>query len=398
MQNSERCIVHLDLDTFFVSVERLHDKRLTGKPVLIGGSSDRGVVASCSYEARKFGVHSAMPMKMARKLCKDAIIIGGNMNQYSKYSKLVTNIIEDEAPLFEKASIDEHYLDISGLDKYFGNLKWVEKLRNRIINETGLPISFGISTNKTVAKIATGEAKPNGLLHIPSNQIQTFLNPLSIKKIPMVGKITYQKLHSMGISTIEMLSNIPIEELQQYFGKSGTIIWNKAHGIDPSLVKAHSERKSISTERTFEIDQTDSSILKQKLITMVEKIAFQLREKQKLAAVITLKIRHSDFKTHTLQKQIPYTAFDHIIIQEALNLFNRLYKKNIPIRLIGIKVSSLVGGKQQLNMFEDSPEMTNLYNAMDKVKQRFGEKYLQRAIGIKTSEEQKDKENPINNV
>lgn len=391
MQNAERCIVHLDLDTFFVSVERLHDKSLIGKPVLIGGSSDRGVVASCSYEARNFGIHSAMPMKMARKLCKDAIIIGGSMNEYSKYSKMVTNIIDEEAPLYEKASIDEHYLDISGLDKYFGNLKWANKLRNRIINETGLPISFGISTNKTVAKIATGEAKPNGLLNVPANQIQSFLNPLSIKKIPMVGKKTYEKLHSMGVSTIEMLSQIPIETMEMHFGKAGIIIWNKAHGIDNTPVRANTERKSISTERTFETDLTDKSLLKQILITMVEKVAYQLRNKQKLAAVVTLKIRHSDFSTHTLQKQVSYTAFDHILNQEALDLFNRLYKKNVPIRLIGVKVSGLVEGKQQLNMFDDSPEMNNLYQAMDKVRQRYGEKYLKRAIGIKTSEEQKDK-------
>lgn len=393
MQNNERCIVHLDLDTFFVSVERLHDKQLIGKPILIGGSSDRGVVASCSYEARKFGVHSAMPMKMARKLCKDAIIIGGNMNQYSKYSKLVSKIIEDEAPLFEKASIDEHYLDISGLDKYFGNLQWTRELRHRIINETGLPISFGISTNKTVAKIATGEAKPNGLLHVPATEIQDFLNPLSIKKIPMVGKKTFEKLNSMGISTIKMLCNIPIETMEMHFGKAGIIIWNKAHGIDPTPVIGNSERKSISTERTFETDLTDKTILKDKLISMVEKVTFQLREKQKLAGVVTLKIRHSDFTTHTLQKQIPYTAFDHIIIQETLDLFNRLYKKNTPIRLIGVKVSHLVSGKQQLNMFDDSPEITKLYDAMDKIKQQFGEKYLQRAVGIKTSEEQNSKKN-----
>jgi len=393
MQNEDRCIVHLDLDTFFVSVERLHDKRLIGKPVLIGGSSDRGVVASCSYEARKFGIHSAMPMKMARKLCKDAIIIGGNMKEYSKYSKIVTTIIDEEAPIYEKASIDEHYLDISGLDKYFGNYNWASKLRHRIIKETGLPISFGISTNKTVAKIATGEAKPNGLLHVPADQIQAFLNPLSIKKIPMVGKKTYEQLLSMGVSTIEMLSNVSIEKMDMHFGKAGIIIWNKAHGIDPTPVLSNSERKSISTETTFEKDLMDSSILKQKLIIMVEKVAFQLREKQKLAAIITLKIRHSDFTTHTLQKQIPYTAFDHILNQEALDLFKKLYKKQNPIRLIGIRVSGLVNGKQQLNMFEDSPEMTKLYQAMDNVRQRYGEKYLKRAVGIKTSEEQKDEEN-----
>jgi DNA polymerase-4 len=389
MSSDKRTIVHLDIDTFFVSVERLNNPRLKEKPVLIGGSSDRGVVASCSYEARKFGIHSAMPMKMARKLCSDAIIISGNMNQYSKYSKLVTDIIADEAPVYEKASIDEHYLDITGMDRFFGNLKWATQLRNRIIKETGLPISFGISTNKTVSKIDTGEAKPNGLLQVLPEEVQTFLNPLSIRKIPMIGEKTFQQLHARGITTIKSLSLTPVETLEQVMGKLGIIIWKKANGIDPSPVKPYSQRKSISTERTFETNQSDTIWLQQKLITMVEKVAYQIRNKQKLASVITIKIRYSNFVTHTLQKNISYTAFDHILIQEALTLFDQLYKPQIPLRLIGFKVSGLVSGSQQLNMFEDSSEMTMLYQAIDKVRLRFGESYLKRAVGIKTANELK---------
>ncbi|MCK5221646.1 MAG: DNA polymerase IV, partial [Candidatus Aminicenantes bacterium] len=198
MQTTNRCIVHLDLDTFFVSVERLINRDLIGKPVIIGGTSDRGVVASCSYEARQFGVHSAMPMKMARVLCDHAIVVRGDTDQYSKYSKMVTEVISERAPVYEKASIDEHYLDITGMDRFFGCMRWTHELRQRIIKESGLPISCGVSVNKTVSKIATGEAKPNGEIEIPDQQVKRFLSPLSIRKIPMIGSRTFHLLRSMG--------------------------------------------------------------------------------------------------------------------------------------------------------------------------------------------------------
>ncbi|MBC8486823.1 MAG: DNA polymerase IV [Bacteroidetes bacterium] len=380
MITTNRCIVHLDLDVFFVSVERLMNRDLIGKPIIIGSASDRGVVASCSYEARQFGVHSAMPMKMARTLCNHATVIRGDMDQYSKYSKIVTEIIAEKAPVYEKASIDEHYLDITGMDRFFGNLRWSQELRQRIINETGLPISFGVSINKTVSKIATGEAKPNGLLQIPQMGVQPFLNPLSIRKIPMIGNKTYHLLRSMGISTIITLRQIPPDMIERVMGKNGIVIWKKANGIDPAPVQQYSERKSISTEHTFETDTIDVIMLKNLLISMVEKIAFQLRKKQKLTSCITVKIRYSNFDTHTLQKHISYTAFDHILINTALGLFKKLYKRRMLLRLIGVKFSHLVQGSQQLNMFEDTPEMTSLYQAMDKVRLRFGSKAVRRAV------------------
>lgn len=387
MNTDTRTIVHLDMDTFFVSVERLQNSKLIGKPILIGGISDRGVVASCSYEARAYGIHSAMPMRLARMLCKHAVVIRGDMDQYSKYSRMVTSIIEENAPLYEKASIDEHYIDITGMDRFFGNLKWTKELRQKIIFETGLPISFGLSTNKTVSKIATGEAKPNGLMQVQSNQVLPFLYPLSIRKIPMIGDRYYHLLRSMGITTIKTLSVVPPEMLEHVMGKNGIIIWKKANGIDPTPVKPYSERKSIGTESTFNTDTIDVIWLRQKLISMVEKLAFQLREKNKLASVITVKIRYANFDTHTLQKHIPYTAFDHILIKEALEMFDRLYQRRMLLRLVGVKLSGLVGGWQQLNMFEDTPEMTSLYQAMDRIKTRFGEKSIKRAVGIKTAEE-----------
>ncbi len=383
MSGCQRKIVHMDLDTFFVSVERLNNSVLNNKPVIIGGISDRGVVAGCSYEARKFGVHSAMPMKMARQLCGDAFFIRGDMEEYSKYSRLVTDIIAEKAPVYEKASIDEHYLDLTGMDRFFGCLKWSKELRQTIMKESGLPISFGLSVNKTVSKIATGEAKPNGEIEVLQTNVQPFLNPLSIRKIPMLGPKTYQLLRSMGIINIETLSHIPVDMIQRVLGKNGISLWKKANGIDPTPVVKYTEQKSISTERTFEQDTTDIRYLNELIVQMGEKLAFELRTKQKLTACVTVKIKYSNFDTHTLQKRIPYTSFDHDIIAIAQELFKRLYTRRMLIRLLGIRLSSLITGTQQLNLFEDTPEIINLYQSMDKIRKRYGKDAIGRAAAMK---------------
>lgn len=383
----DRTIVHLDLDSFFVSAERLINSKLIGLPVIIGGSSDRGVVSSCSYEARKFGIHSAMPMKLARRLCSQAVVVRGDMELYSKYSRLVTDIIADSAPVYEKASIDEHYLDISGMDRFFGSLKWTQELRQRIIKESGLPISFGLSVNKTVAKIATGEAKPNGELQIPFDSVQPFLSPLSIRKIPMIGQQTFHLLRSMGVSNIETLSRIPPEMIEQLLGKNGLIIWKKANGIDNSPVQSYSEQKSISSERTFEKDSTDIKKMRAILIAMVGKLTFQLRKQQRLCGVISVKIRYSNFDTHSLQQRIPYTSLDHVLIKAATELFDKLYQRRMLIRLVGIRFSQLIQGQQQLDLFDDIPERIDLYQAMDKIRLRFGKDSIYRAVSVKTPEE-----------
>ncbi len=386
MNLQNNTIVHLDLDTFFVSVERLRNPLLNGKPVIIGGLSDRGVVASCSYEARQFGVHSAMPMRMALNLCRDATVIRGDMDEYSKRSREVTEIIAESAPVYEKASIDEHYLDISGMDRFIGSYKWTHELRRRIISETGLPISFGLSVNKTVSKIATGEAKPNGEKQVPRDLVQPFLNPLPIKKIPGVGDKTRQLLHSMGVFTIHTLSIIPPEMLQSALGKPGIDIWRKANGIDFSPVMRYSEEKSISTERTFETDTIDVQMLERLLIAMVEKIAFRMRKKQKLASLVTVKIRYSNFDTYTLQKQIAYTSFDHVLMSIALDLFRRLYERRMLIRLIGLKLGGLIGGVQQLDLFDNNEKMVKLYLSMDKIRLRYGSDSIHRASGVEKKE------------
>ncbi len=385
-----RTIVHLDLDTFFVAVERLNNSKLNGLPVIVGGMSDRGVVAGCSYEARTFGVHSAMPMRMARALCPDAIVIRGDMEQYSYYSNMVTDIIAEESPMYEKASIDEHYIDITGMDRFFGSLKWSHELRERIIRESGLPISFGLSINKTVSKIATGQAKPNGELQVEAPRIHSFLDPLSIIKIPGIGDKTFRLLRSMGIAYIETLRNMPIEMVERVLGKNGIIIWKKANGIDHSAVEAYSERKSISTETTFEQDTINIPMINDLLLKMVEKISFQLRSKKKLTSCVTVKVRYANFDTHTLQHRIPYTAFDHVLLPVVRSLFNRLYQRRMLIRLIGIKFSHLVSGVQQINMFDDQPETISLYQAMDRIRNRFGVKAITRAstLGRNEDEEQ----------
>jgi DNA polymerase IV len=392
MDIRDRNIVHLDLDTFFVSVERLRDSSLNNKPVIVGGLSDRGVVASCSYEARRYGVHSAMPMKMARNMCNDAIIIRGDMELYTKYSRIVTNIIAEEAPVYEKASVDEHYIDITGMDRFFGCLQWSKELRQRIIKETGLPVSLGLSVNKTVSKIATGEAKPNGELQVIRDEVIPFLSPLSIRKIPMIGEKTYHLLRSMGIQTIQTLQLIPVEMMEKVLGKNGIDVWRKANGIDSSPVKPYDEQKSISTERTFQKDTIDIIWLRELVITMVEKLAYELRHKEKLTSCVTVKIRYSNFDTHTLQKHIPYTSFDHVLIETAKDLFDRLYQRRMLIRLIGVRFSHLVSGVQQLNMFEDTPEMVRLYLTLDNLRNRFGRKSVRRAVGLDRNNNDMDRE------
>ncbi len=377
-----RHIVHMDLDTFFVSVERLMNSALVGKPVIIGGMSDRGVVSSCSYEARRYGVHSAMPMKMARSLCNEAIVIRGDMDAYSRYSRVVTSIIAEQAPVYEKSSIDEHYLDITGMDRFFGCMQWTHELRQRIMRETGLPISCGLSVNKTVSKIATGEAKPNGEIEIPGMRVGEFLSPLSIRKIPMIGNRTFHLLRSMGISNIGTLREIPLEMMESLLGKNGMVIWKKANGIDSAPVVQYSERKSIGSERTFQHDTMEVAGLQDLLSAMVEKLAFQLRQEEKLTSCVTVKIRYSNFDTHTLQKRIPYTSFDHVLVPAAKELFGRLYQRRMLIRLVGVRFSGLIRGVQQLDLFEDTSEMVRLYLAVDKLRRRYGVDAVRKANGI----------------
>jgi DNA polymerase-4 len=375
-----RAIVHMDLDTFFVSCVRLGNPQFNGIPLIVGGG-ERGVVASCSYEARYFGVRSAMPIRMAMQLCPQAKIVKGDMELFSNKSHEVTQIIEEHSPLVEKASIDEFYLDISGMDKFYGCYKWTNELSQTITKETGLPISFALSVNKTVSKIATGEGKPKGNLEIPESQVRPFLNPLSIQKIPMVGDVTFQLLSRIGIRTIQTLSEMPMEILQKMIGKNGVELWKKANGIDNAAVEPYTERKSLSTEHTFEMDTTDIHLIKSLISGMVEKLSYQLRTEGYLTATVVVKIRYNNFDTETKQMRIPYTSFDHILLKSALELFTKLYTRRMRLRLIGIRLTGLVRGTYQINMFEDTTEMLSLYQAIDKIKNRFGPESISRCSG-----------------
>lgn len=377
----QRSIVHMDLDTFFVSCTRLLDSRLNGVPVIVGGG-ERGVVASCSYEARKFGVHSAMPMKMALRLCPDAKVVKGDYEFFSQKSNEVTEIIRNNVPLMEKSSIDEFYLDLSGMDKFFGCYKWTNEITQTITKETGLPISFALSTNKTVSKIGTGEAKPLGRLEIKSDLVQSFLNPLSVRKIPMVGSVTFQLLSRIGVRKIQTLAEMPMDVLQQMMGKNGQELWKKANGIDDSPVVPYSEQKSISKEHTFNEDTIDIENMHSLISRMVENLAFQLREQKLLTSVVTVKIRYANFDTETKQCRIPYSAVDHTLLKYALELFKKLYTRRMRLRLIGVKFSGLVHGQHQMNLFEDTEELMNLYQAMDRMKRRFGSGAVQRGVGF----------------
>lgn len=368
----ERNIIHLDLDAFFVAVECRKNPKLLGKPLIIGGSSRRGVVAACSYETRKFGVHSAMPMYLALQLCPEAKVISGDMEGYSQASHEVTQIIEEQAPEFEKASIDEFYIDASGMDRYFGAFKWAGELRKKIKSETHLPISLGMSVNKLVSKVATGEFKPNAEKHIPAGTEKDFLGPLSVEKIPMIGKQTSSFLYDMGVRTVQTLREMPLQFLVSAFGKNGVSIWNKAQGIDSSPVVPYTEQKSISTECTFESDTIDVKRLKNILIAMVEKVAFTLREQKKLTSCVTVKIRYANFDTETKQVQIPYSSSDHAILKVVTGLFDKLYNRRMLIRLVGVRLSGLVHGSHQISLFDDTAENINLYQAIDHIKHKYG--------------------------
>ncbi|BAV08986.1 DNA polymerase-4 [Filimonas lacunae] len=375
----QRYIAHFDLDSFFVSVEVLRDPSLKGKAVIVGGSVDRGVVAACSYAARQFGVHSAMPMKRAMQLCPHAIVLKGTRGEYSRYSRMVTEIIAAKAPLFEKASIDEFYVDLTGMDRFFNPYQWTIALRQEITETTQLPISFGLATNKMVAKIATDEAKPNGYLYVHPGMEQAFLAPLAVNKIPGVGKQTFATLQTMNIQKIGDILQYTPEQLERKLGKYGSELHQKALGLHFGEVVNEHEAKSISTENTFEENIADLEFLHAQLVRMTERVAYELRQEDKLAGCITVKIRYPDFSTTSRQTTVSYTFSDDELIAAAMDLFEKLHKKGAPIRLLGVRLTDFVSHGMQGNLFEDTTKKSNLYKAIDDVKNKFGKMALNKA-------------------
>jgi DNA polymerase-4 len=382
LTNAEnRTIAHFDLDCFFVSVECLKNSRLIGKPIAVGGNGERGVVVSCSYEARRFGVRSAMPGKLAKRLCPELIFVSGDMDSYSKFSREVTEIIAGEVPMFEKSSIDEFYVDMTGMDRFFGCARYTAELRQKIIKKSKLSISYGLASNKLISKVATDEAKPNGQLEIAFGEEKSFLAPLAIEKLPMIGKQTGALLRNMGVETIAVLSQIPVEMMMNLLGKNGIELWRRANGIDETPIVPYHEQKSIGTENTFQSDTIDIPFLKRELTRMTEQIAFELRDNNKLAGCVTVKVRYSDFQTVTKQAVIPYTSSDHVLQQTVKQLFDKLYDRRLLVRLIGVRCSHLAPGNYQIHLFDDTHQSINLYQAIDQIKHRYGEQMLIRAAG-----------------
>lgn len=382
MNNDLRHIAHFDLDAFFVSVECLKDARLRGKPLLIGGSGDRGVVAACSYEARRFGIHSAMPMRLARRLCPQAIILRGDMESYNKYSRLVTDIMQDTVPFFEKASIDEFYIDLTGMDKFFGCSRFAGELKQKVLRESGLPVSYALASNKLISKVATNEVKPNGMLEIRFGNERSFLAPLSIAKLPGIGKETAYKLVRRGVETIRTLSEIPMEMLEAMLGKTGLELWRKANALDDSPIVPYREQRSISTERTFGTDTINLHFLHAELTRLTESIGFELRRQDKLTGCLTVKLRYSNFDTVARQKTINFTNADHVLLQTAREIFDKLYDRRLLIRLLGIRFTRLIPGNYQISLYEDTREQIRLYQSIDSIKRQFGEHAVFRAAGV----------------
>ncbi|HYH15221.1 MAG TPA: DNA polymerase IV [Flavisolibacter sp.] len=379
MSHPQRFIAHFDLDAFFVSVELLKKPELKGKPLIVGGDGQRGIVAACSYEARKFGIHSAMPSMRAKQLCPHAIFIKGSHADYSHYSRIVTQIIADSVPQFEKASIDEFYCDLTGMDRFFGVSQYTKELREKVMKETGLPISYGLASSKLVSKMATNEAKPNGYLEIPAGRETAFLWPMTVDKIPMVGKQTEQQLKELGIRTIKELAHTPVAFLEQQFGKWGKRLWEKAHGIDDTPVEGYSEQKSLSHETTFHEDSNNLSFLHKELLKLTEETAYDLRQEERLTGCVTIKLRYSDFTTVSKQEVITYTALDDVLYNKVKDLFGKLYKKGEKVRLLGVRFSHLIPMTIQMNLFDNAEEKLELYKAVDQLKSQFGATIITKA-------------------
>ena len=367
-----KAILHLDMDAFFASVEIKKNSRLAGIPLLVGGNTGRGVVTSCSYEARHFGIHAGMPMAIALRRCPAARVVKGDYEDYEKHSRIVTEIIAEEGPLFEKASIDEFYVDLTGMDKYFGCVQWSGELRQRIKKETGLPLSAGLAVNKLVSKVRAGEAKPNGSGYVTAGAERNFLAPLPVRKIPSIGRETARKLSLLGIRKTGTLSQVPVQLLEREFGKPGREFHRRANGIDHRPVVPYTDRKSLSREHTFQTDTLDVEALRRCLRDLTMRLGYDLRRAGKLASVITVKIRYTDFNTYTRRRRVKHTAHDQTLLPLADTLFTELFTRRQCVRLVGVRLEGLAAGHTQLDMFTDTQEESALLGALDRVRNRFG--------------------------
>ena len=404
MSGLGKTIFHVDMDAFFVSVEELFDPSLKGKPVVVGGQRhERGVVSAASYEARKFGVHSAMPLRTAAKLCPQAIFVDGHPERYREYSEKVYGVLGSFSPLIEMASVDEAYLDMTGTDRLHGPpMRAANTLHKKMKAETRLNCSIGIGTSRLVAKVSSAQAKPNGILWIVPGEEAKFLAPLSVRDIPGVGKVMEQNLHSMGIHKVSDLAKLEESALQEKFGKWGLALAGKARGEDAggwfdSEVGADTDPKSISHEHTYNQDTANPEQLEATLMRLSEMVGRRLREADLYARTIQLKLRYSDFTTITRAHSLSVpTQLDTQIFEQVRALLRNNWKRHAPIRLLGVHASGFDAHPDQLNLLD--PRRQNRWQqalaAADRLRDKYGESSVTLATGMKGAFRERTHENP----
>ena len=375
-----RTIFHLDLDSFFVSVERILDPSLKGKPVIVGGDPKygRGVVAACSYEAREYGLHSAMPIRTAYRLCPQGVYIHGSHGEYSRFSKAVKNVLSQYAPLVEKASIDEFYMDFTGCRNVYGSLfTFASFLQKEIWDRLSLPCSIGIGSNKTIAKIGSDCMKPKGITYIVPGMEKEFLAPMPVETISGVGKVTLKDLHSKGIYSISDITELPQDYFAAAYGKYGNDLYRKANGGGSEYLTIKREQKRISHERTF-ADVTNKQILKERLFKLTGKVCQELRGKGWQASTINIKLRYSDFKTLTRSKKIKSTDDDEIVFDVGWDMMMKALTRRVAVRLIGISLSKFNEYSEQEKLFEfEEIKRRKMLRAITRLRDRYGYEIIQ---------------------
>jgi DNA polymerase-4 len=399
-----RTIFHVDMDAFFVSVEELYDPSLKGKPVVVGGQrNERGVVSAASYEARKFGVHSALPLRTAAKLCPQAIFVDGHPERYRECSEKVFKVLTTFSPQVEMASIDEAYLDMTGTARLHGPpLQAAHKLHLRMKEETRLNCSIGIGSSRLIAKVSSAQAKPNGVLWIVSGEESKFLAPLDVREIPGVGKVMESHLHSLGIKKVGDLARLEENELEERFGKWGLALAGKARGEDAggwfdSEVGANTAAKSISHEHTYNEDTADANQLEATLMRLSEMVGRRLREAKFYARTIQLKLRYKDFTTITRAHSLPtVTQLDGEIFEEVRKLFRKNWKPGREVRLLGVQASSFEEQTEQINLLEAGRQQRwkDALAVADRLRDKFGESSVSLAAGMRGSFRERTHENP----
>src|ERR1700728_4060906 len=399
-----RTIFHVDMDAFFVSVEELYDPSLRGKAVVVGGQRDeRGVVSAASYAARKFGVHSAMPLRTAAKLCPNAIFVDGHPDRYRECSEKVHTVLGKVSPQVEMASIDEAYLDMTGTERLHGPpLKAAHALHLRMKADTGLNCSVGIGPSRLIAKVSSAQAKPNGVLYIVPGEETKFLAPLDVREIPGVGKVMESHLHALGIKKVGDLARLEESELSDRFGKWGLALAGKARGEDAggwfdSEVGADTEAKSISHEHTYNEDTADANQLESTLMRLSEMVGRRLREAKLHARTIQLKLRYKDFTTITRAHTLPVpTQLDGEIFEQVRTLFRKNWKPGTEVRLLGVQASSFEAQAEQINLLEGGRQQRwkDALAAADRLRDKFGESSVSLAAGLRGAFRERVQENP----